>query len=52
MKVNYGYLCQWLVFLPILLPIMVFCGLFNIFHGIIKIIKNDIIETSSYYDTH
>jgi hypothetical protein len=46
MKVNYGYLCQWLVFSPILLPIIVICGLLNIFRGIIKIIKNDIIETS------
>ncbi len=46
MKINYGYLCQWLVFLPILLPIMVVCGLFNAFLGIVEIIKKDIIEIS------
>jgi hypothetical protein len=46
MKVNYGYLCQWLVFSPILLPILLICGMFKIILITIEIIKNDIIETS------
>ncbi len=46
MKVNYGYLCQWLVFLPILIPIFIVCGLFKMILIMIEIIKNDIIETS------
>lgn len=46
MKLNYGYLCQWLVFLPVLLPILLICGLIKMILMIIEIIKNDIIETS------
>ncbi len=46
MKVNYGYLCQWLAFSPILLPIILICGIFKIILNTIEIIKNDIVETS------
>lgn len=45
MKINYGYLCQWVVFSPILLPILLIGGFVNGFLGISEIIKKDIIET-------
>lgn len=45
MKINYGYLCQWVVFLPIILPILLIGAVFNGFLGISDIIKKDIIET-------
>ncbi|WP_188764986.1 hypothetical protein [Emticicia aquatilis] len=45
MKINYGYLCQWIMFLPILLPILLIGGFVNGFLGILEIIKRDVIET-------
>lgn len=48
MKINYGNLCQWILFSPILLPILFIGGLVNNFLYTIAIVKNDIIEPAIF----
>ena len=47
MKINYGNLFQWIVFSPILLPILFFIGIINSFEKIFTIIKQDILVVNS-----